>query len=320
MTAAAARPRSRRLCTRAVSTPPRSSASSARRSTRTSRSAPTSPPIATVAGGRDGHRRRRPPDAGRAGRGRRGRRRLRPGRRRGGRASRCSRTTVPPPCRAGRCSPVTGPTRSLLTAERTALNLIGRLSGVATLTRHWVDAVEGTAAAIRDTRKTTPGLRALEKYAVRCGGGVNHRMALGDAALVKDNHVAAAGGIAAAVEAVRAHAPEIPLEVECDTLDQVREAHRRRGGARAAGQLLARRHPHRGRARAPGRQSGSRPAAASRSTGPARSPRPASTTWLSARSPTARRCSTSASTYGAARPERSLIHGQASRASGGGNP
>ena len=119
---------------------------------------------------------------------------------------------------------VSGPTRALLTAERTALNLVGRLSGVATLTRHWVDAVAGTSAAIRDTRKTTPGLRALEKYAVRCGGGVNHRMALGDAALVKDNHVAAAGGIRQAVDAVRAHAPGIPLEVECDTLDQVREA------------------------------------------------------------------------------------------------
>ena len=119
---------------------------------------------------------------------------------------------------------VSGPTRALLTGERTALNLIGHLSGVASLTRRWVDAVDGTGAAIRDTRKTTPGLRALEKYAVRCGGGVNHRMALGDAALVKDNHVAAAGGIAAAVAAVRSHAPEIPLEVECDTLDQVREA------------------------------------------------------------------------------------------------
>jgi nicotinate-nucleotide pyrophosphorylase (carboxylating) len=119
---------------------------------------------------------------------------------------------------------VSGPTRSLLTAERTALNLISHLSGVATLTRRWVDAVDGTGAAIRDTRKTTPGLRSLEKYAVRCGGGVNHRMALGDAALVKDNHVAAAGGIAAAVDAVRAHAPGVALEVECDTLDQVREA------------------------------------------------------------------------------------------------
>ncbi|HLM07571.1 MAG TPA: carboxylating nicotinate-nucleotide diphosphorylase [Blastococcus sp.] len=119
---------------------------------------------------------------------------------------------------------VHGPAQALLTAERTALNLIGRLSGVATLTRHWVDAVAGTGAAIRDTRKTTPGLRALEKYAVRCGGGVNHRMGLGDAALVKDNHVAAAGGIRPAVDAVRAHAPGVPLEVECDTLDQVREA------------------------------------------------------------------------------------------------
>jgi nicotinate-nucleotide pyrophosphorylase (carboxylating) len=119
---------------------------------------------------------------------------------------------------------VAGPARALLTAERTALNLIGHLSGIATLTRQWVDAVAGTTAAIRDTRKTTPGLRALEKYAVRCGGGVNHRMGLGDAALIKDNHVLAAGGITAAVEAIRGTAPRIPLEVECDTLDQVREA------------------------------------------------------------------------------------------------
>ena len=119
---------------------------------------------------------------------------------------------------------VQGPTRALLTAERTALNLVCHLSGIATLTGRWVDAVAGTGAAIRDTRKTTPGLRALEKYAVRCGGGVNHRMALGDAALVKDNHVAAAGGLTAAVEAVRRTAPDIPLEVECDTLDQVKEA------------------------------------------------------------------------------------------------
>jgi nicotinate-nucleotide pyrophosphorylase (carboxylating) len=119
---------------------------------------------------------------------------------------------------------VTGRTQALLTAERTALNLIGHLSGVATATGRWVETVRGTRAAIRDTRKTLPGLRALEKYAVRCGGGVNHRMALGDAALVKDNHVAAAGGITAAVGAVRAHSPDVPLEVECDTLDQVREA------------------------------------------------------------------------------------------------
>jgi nicotinate-nucleotide pyrophosphorylase (carboxylating) len=119
---------------------------------------------------------------------------------------------------------VTGPTRALLTAERTALNLVGHLSGIATLTGRWVDAVAGAGAAVRDTRKTLPGLRALEKYAVRCGGGVNHRMALGDAALVKDNHVAAAGGIRAAVEAVRRQAAGVPLEVECDTVDQVREA------------------------------------------------------------------------------------------------
>ncbi len=163
---------------------------------------------------------------------------------------------------------VSGPTRSLLTAERTALNLIGHLSGVATLTRRWVDAVDGTGAAIRDTRKTTPGLRALEKYAVRCGGGVNHRMALGDAALVKDNHVAAAGGIAAAVEAVRAHAPAIPLEVECDTLDQVREALAAGVAARAARQLRPGRHRRRGGAGPRDAGAGSRPAAGCRSTAP----------------------------------------------------
>jgi nicotinate-nucleotide pyrophosphorylase (carboxylating) len=119
---------------------------------------------------------------------------------------------------------VTGPIRAILTAERTALNLLCHLSGVATLTRRWVDAVAGTSAAIRDTRKTTPGLRALEKYAVRCGGGVNHRMSLSDAALIKDNHVAAAGSVAQAFAAVRAQAPSLPLEVECDTLEQVSEA------------------------------------------------------------------------------------------------
>ncbi len=119
---------------------------------------------------------------------------------------------------------VTGPVSALLTAERAALNLLCHLSGVATLTRRWVDAVAGTRAQIRDTRKTTPGLRALEKYAVRCGGGVNHRMSLSDAALIKDNHVAAAGSVGAAFAAVRAVAPGLPLEVECDTLDQVAEA------------------------------------------------------------------------------------------------
>lgn len=119
---------------------------------------------------------------------------------------------------------VTGPTRVLLTAERTLLNLLSQLSGVATLTAQWVDAVGGSGAAIRDTRKTVPGLRQLQKYAVRCGGGVNHRMGLGDAALIKDNHVAAAGSVRAAFAAVRRTAPQITVEVECDTLDQVREA------------------------------------------------------------------------------------------------
>jgi nicotinate-nucleotide pyrophosphorylase (carboxylating) len=98
------------------------------------------------------------------------------------------------------------------------------LSGVATLTRSWADAVAGSKARVRDTRKTLPGLRVLEKYAVRCGGGVNHRMSLSDAALIKDNHVAAAGSLTAAYEAVRKLAPELPVEVECDTLDQVAEA------------------------------------------------------------------------------------------------
>ncbi len=116
------------------------------------------------------------------------------------------------------------PLRELLGAERTLLNFLTHLSGIATATRAWADALSGTGCAVRDTRKTTPGLRQLEKYAVRCGGGVNHRMGLGDAALIKDNHVAAAGGIAAAIAAVRAAAPGLPLEVECDTLAQVHEA------------------------------------------------------------------------------------------------
>jgi nicotinate-nucleotide pyrophosphorylase (carboxylating) len=117
-----------------------------------------------------------------------------------------------------------GAVRQLLTVERTMLNLLCHLSGIATLTARWVDAVAGTGARIRDTRKTTPGLRALEKYAVRCGGGVNHRMGLWDAALVKDNHVAAAGGVAAAFRLVRKDFPGITVEVECDTVAQVREA------------------------------------------------------------------------------------------------
>jgi nicotinate-nucleotide pyrophosphorylase (carboxylating) len=119
---------------------------------------------------------------------------------------------------------ITGPLREMLGAERTLLNFVTHLSGVATATRAWYDAVADTGCTVRDTRKTTPGLRQLEKYAVRCGGGMNHRMGLGDAALVKDNHVAAAGGIAQAIKAVRTGAPHLPLEVECDTVAQVREA------------------------------------------------------------------------------------------------
>ncbi|MBB1508234.1 carboxylating nicotinate-nucleotide diphosphorylase [Tessaracoccus sp. MC1756] len=119
---------------------------------------------------------------------------------------------------------ISGPVQTLLTAERTLLNFLGQLSGVATATSRWVEAVAGTAAQIRDTRKTVPGLRALQKAAVVDGGGVNHRMALGDAALIKDNHVAAAGSVEAAFRAVQRAAPGISVEVECDTLEQVRAA------------------------------------------------------------------------------------------------
>jgi len=118
---------------------------------------------------------------------------------------------------------VDAPTCGLLTAERTMLNLVCHLSGIATTTAAWVDAVAGTKAAIRDTRKTLPGLRALQKYAVRIGGGVNHRMGLGDAALIKDNHVAAAGSVLAALGAVRDVAPDLPCEVEVDSLEQLEE-------------------------------------------------------------------------------------------------
>lgn len=118
---------------------------------------------------------------------------------------------------------VRAPVRGLLTAERTALNLLCHLSGVATATAAWVDAVAGTGARIRDTRKTLPGLRLLEKYAVRCGGGVNHRLGLGDAVLIKDNHVAAAGSVGAALDRARAAAPDLPCEVEVDSLDQLDE-------------------------------------------------------------------------------------------------
>jgi nicotinate-nucleotide pyrophosphorylase (carboxylating) len=118
---------------------------------------------------------------------------------------------------------VEAPTQGLLTAERTLLNLVCHMSGIATTTAAWVDAVAGSKAKIRDTRKTLPGLRALQKYAVRVGGGVNHRMGLGDAALIKDNHVAAAGSVVAALRAVRAAAPELPCEVEVDSLEQLDE-------------------------------------------------------------------------------------------------
>lgn len=116
-----------------------------------------------------------------------------------------------------------GPTRDLLLAERTALNLLCHLSGVATMTSQWVEALGESSTRVRDTRKTTPGMRALEKYAVRCGGGVNHRMSLSDAALVKDNHVVAAGGVVPAFERVREAFPGIPIEVEVDSLGQLEE-------------------------------------------------------------------------------------------------
>ncbi|MGW2225111.1 carboxylating nicotinate-nucleotide diphosphorylase [Streptomyces formicae] len=118
---------------------------------------------------------------------------------------------------------VTTRTRDLLTAERSALNILCRLSGIATATRAWADVLEGTRTRVRDTRKTTPGYRALEKYAVRMGGGVNHRMSLSDAALVKDNHVVAAGGVEQAFKAVREQFPGLAIEVEVDTLHQLRE-------------------------------------------------------------------------------------------------
>ncbi|HSK55725.1 MAG TPA: carboxylating nicotinate-nucleotide diphosphorylase [Jiangellales bacterium] len=119
---------------------------------------------------------------------------------------------------------VTGSIRALLLGERTALNLLCHLSGVATATRRWADALEGTGAVVRDTRKTTPLLRPLEKYAVRCGGGENHRMSLSDAALVKDNHVLAAGGVVAAYRKVVERFPGVPVEVEVDDVTGAVEA------------------------------------------------------------------------------------------------
>jgi nicotinate-nucleotide pyrophosphorylase (carboxylating) len=119
---------------------------------------------------------------------------------------------------------ISGPARAVLSAERTALNFVGRLSGVATLTADYVKRTEGTKARICCTRKTTPGLRALEKYAVRCGGGFNHRFGLDDAILIKDNHIAVAGGVRAVLQRARSHAGHlVRIEIEVDTLDQLRD-------------------------------------------------------------------------------------------------
>jgi nicotinate-nucleotide pyrophosphorylase (carboxylating) len=128
-----------------------------------------------------------------------------------------SRVDAPPVVAAT----IEGRARAVLTGERLALNLVGRLSGIATLTARYVHAVAGTRAAILDTRKTTPGLRLLEKYAVACGGGQNHRIGLFDAVLIKDNHIAVAGSVGEAVRRARAQAPGLELEVEADTLAQV---------------------------------------------------------------------------------------------------
>ena len=124
----------------------------------------------------------------------------------------------------GPVAEVEGPAQGVLSGERLALNLIGHLSGIATLTRRYVDAVAGTAATILDTRKTTPGLRELEKHAVTCGGATNHRVGLYDAILIKDNHLRLAGGVSAAIERARAQGGGLPIEVEAETVDQVREA------------------------------------------------------------------------------------------------
>ncbi len=118
---------------------------------------------------------------------------------------------------------VTGNARAILLAERTALNFLGHLSGIATLTSNWVSAVAGTNCQVRDTRKTTPGWRELEKFAVRMGGGINHRMSLSDAALIKDNHIAAAGGVSAAFNRVRSAYPDAQIEIEVDNLVQLAE-------------------------------------------------------------------------------------------------
>lgn len=119
---------------------------------------------------------------------------------------------------------VSGRIQQILVAERNMLNVLTLASGIATLTARWVQAVDGTGAVIRDTRKTAPGLRALQKYAVRCGGGMNHRMSLSDQALIKDNHVLAAGGVVPALKAVREMSPNIICEVECTEVEQVEQA------------------------------------------------------------------------------------------------
>ncbi len=119
---------------------------------------------------------------------------------------------------------INGNTRNILRSERIALNFISHLSGIATITNAWVKEVSGTGAVIRDTRKTTPGLRQLEKFAVRMGGGENHRMNLSDGAIIKDNHIAAAGSITEAINKVRATFPGMPVEVEVDSIEQLKEA------------------------------------------------------------------------------------------------
>ncbi|HUZ16133.1 MAG TPA: carboxylating nicotinate-nucleotide diphosphorylase [Gaiellaceae bacterium] len=119
---------------------------------------------------------------------------------------------------------VEGPAQAILTGERVALNLVGRLCGIAALTRRFAELTEGTSSRILDTRKTTPGLRALEKYAVRCGGGTNHRAGLYDGILIKENHIRVAGGITQALASLHVHGLGLPVEIEAETLDQVREA------------------------------------------------------------------------------------------------
>ncbi len=180
---------------------------------------------------------------------------------------------------------VAGPTRALLTAERTALNFASHLSGVATATARWVEALEGTRARVLDTRKTLPGWRALQKYAVRCGGGTNHRFSLSDLAMVKDNHVVAAGGVVPAYDAVRAAYPDLPVEVEVTDLGQLRPAARGRLRPRPARQHGRGDHGGGGPARRPGAPRW-RPPAASPSSGPVRWPRPESTSSPSGLSPT----------------------------------